>query len=51
VRINYPQIPWKNIAGRRDKLVREYWAIDEQVVWKVANIIGSCQLLVKTRAI
>ena len=35
VKINYPQIPWKNIAGMRDKLVHEYWAIDEQVVWKV----------------
>jgi uncharacterized protein with HEPN domain len=35
VRINYPEIPWKNIAGMRDKLVYEYWAIDEQVVWQV----------------
>jgi uncharacterized protein with HEPN domain len=35
VRGNYPEIPWKNIAGMRDKLVHEYWAIDEQTVWKV----------------
>ncbi len=35
VRVNYPNIPWKNIAGMRDKLVHEYWAIDEKVVWKV----------------
>ena len=24
VRVNYPNIPWKNIAGMRDKLVHEY---------------------------
>ncbi len=35
VRVNYPNIPWKNIAGMWDKLVHEYWAIDEKVVWKV----------------
>ncbi|WP_230400841.1 HepT-like ribonuclease domain-containing protein [Microcystis aeruginosa] len=35
MRVNYPNIPWKNIAGMRDKLVHEYWAIDEKVVWKV----------------
>ncbi|GCL48081.1 HepT-like ribonuclease domain-containing protein [Microcystis aeruginosa] len=35
VRVNYPNIPWKNIAGMRDKLVHEYWAIDEKVVWKL----------------
>jgi len=33
IRVNYPEIPWKNIAGMRDKLVHEYWAIDEQLVW------------------
>lgn len=35
VRVNYPNIPWKNIAGMRYKLVHEYWVIDEKVVWKV----------------
>ena len=37
VRVNYPEIPWKNIAGMRDKLVHEYWAIDEQIVWQVTQ--------------
>ncbi|EAZ91972.1 HepT-like ribonuclease domain-containing protein [Crocosphaera chwakensis] len=32
VREDYPHVPWKSIAGMRDKLVHEYWAIDEQVV-------------------
>ena len=34
VRDDYPHVPWKSIAGMRDKLVHEYWAIDEQVVWE-----------------
>ncbi len=37
IRVNYPDIPWKNIAGMRDKLVHEYWAIDEQLVWQVTQ--------------
>ncbi|MGK7934163.1 MAG: DUF86 domain-containing protein [Microcystaceae cyanobacterium] len=37
VRVNYPEIPWKNIAGMRDKLVHEYWAVDEKTVWKVVK--------------
>ncbi|ACK68763.1 protein of unknown function DUF86 [Gloeothece citriformis PCC 7424] len=37
MRENYPEIPWKNMAGMRDKLVHEYWAIDEQIVWQVVK--------------
>jgi uncharacterized protein with HEPN domain len=33
VRNQYPQIPWKAIAGMRDVLVHEYWGIDVNVVW------------------
>ncbi len=33
-RLQYPNIPWKQIAGMRDILVHDYFGIDEQVVWK-----------------
>lgn len=33
VRVQYPQIPWKDIAGMRDILVHQYWRVDSQVVW------------------
>jgi uncharacterized protein with HEPN domain len=33
IRVKYPQIPWKAIAGMRDVLVHEYWGIDMNVVW------------------
>ncbi len=33
IRSQYPQVPWKSIAGMRDVLVHEYWGIDVNVVW------------------
>lgn len=30
----YPQIPWKKIAGTRDKVIHAYFAIDEDILWK-----------------
>ena len=34
VREQCPEIPWKDMAGMRDKLVHEYWGIDLETVWK-----------------
>jgi uncharacterized protein with HEPN domain len=33
IRVQYPQIPWKAIAGMRDILVHEYWGVDMNMVW------------------
>lgn len=30
----YANIPWKEISGMRDKLIHEYFGVDEQVLWK-----------------
>lgn len=35
-RNKYPQIPWRNIFGMRDKLVHDYMGVDYQEVWKTA---------------
>lgn len=34
LRDNYPDIPWKQMAGTRDKLIHEYFGFDIQMVWQ-----------------
>jgi uncharacterized protein with HEPN domain len=31
---NYPNIPWKEMAGMRDILIHQYTEVDEDIVWK-----------------
>jgi uncharacterized protein with HEPN domain len=35
VREKYPGIPWKRMAGMRDKLIHEYSGVDLEIVWNV----------------
>jgi uncharacterized protein with HEPN domain len=37
VRNRYPRIPWKEIAGMRDKLIHEYFGVDLKRVWKTVK--------------
>ena len=34
VRQNHPGVPWKEMAGMRDKLIHFYFGVDHQLVWK-----------------
>lgn len=34
IRQEYPQIPWKEMAGMRDKLIHFYFGVDYHLVWK-----------------
>jgi uncharacterized protein with HEPN domain len=34
---NYPEIPWKLVAGMRDKLVHHYFGVNIDIVWDVVR--------------
>ena len=33
----YPNIPWKEMSGMRDKLIHDYFGVDVDVVWKTVD--------------
>ncbi len=37
LRKKYPDVPWKNVAGMRDKLIHAYFGISLERVWSVVK--------------
>ena len=35
IRKRHPSIPWKKMAGMRDKLIHEYFGVDIEILWRV----------------
>lgn len=37
VQKRHPNVPWKQMAGMRDKLIHEYFGVNYEVLWKTAQ--------------
>ncbi|MEW5761429.1 MAG: DUF86 domain-containing protein [Candidatus Thermoplasmatota archaeon] len=37
IKDKYPSVPWKKMAGMRDKMIHEYFGIDIEILWKTAK--------------
>ncbi len=37
MRQKYPQVPWKEMAGMRDKLIHFYFGVDYPLVWETVK--------------
>lgn len=34
VKEKHPEIPWEEVAGMRNKVIHEYFGVDEEILWK-----------------
>ncbi len=37
LRASHPEIPWKEMAGVRDKMIHDYFGINLDIVWTIAK--------------
>jgi uncharacterized protein with HEPN domain len=37
IRVKYPEIPWKGMAGMRNKVIHEYFGVNLKYVWETVG--------------
>jgi uncharacterized protein with HEPN domain len=37
IRDKYPHLPWREMAGTRDKLIHDYFGVNSTVIWKTVT--------------
>ncbi len=37
IRDVYPEIPWRDMSGMRDKVIHEYFGVNLKIVWKTVK--------------
>ena len=38
LRVKYPTVPWKAMAGIRDRLIHHYFGVNLDVIWQVISV-------------
>ena len=38
IRKKFPQIPWSDMAGMRDKLIHFYFGVDLEIIWETVKV-------------
>lgn len=49
LRSSHKEIPWKEMAGMRDKVIHEYFGVDLKIVWKtIKSSLPQLKKIIKT---
>ncbi|MGE5341791.1 MAG: DUF86 domain-containing protein [Candidatus Omnitrophota bacterium] len=50
LKARYPEIPWREMAGMRDKMIHEYFGVNLKIVWQtIEDDLKLLGMMLKTR--